>query len=263
MAENSEVQAQAAAALQAKEDARLMREAASDPTKIHVILDNEFEKKNYLKVHQKLTEVFFLNPNIESGWRLTRVAYSLSVTAAGQHELNYLNEGWAAAKKTLEMEGAREHPLVRKWAGILLASVVNTYEKTKDKLEASQQIREHLEACLTQLPNDCTALHAMGVYCFKISGLGFMEKAAAKIFFGKDISSKYSEALGFFKKVSENKKKPWMKNEWMIAQCLVLSSSVKDVNTAKAIMVKILASDSADALQEQIHAFCKKKKIKL
>ena len=47
----------AAAAAQAKEDARLMREAAQDPTKIHVVLDEAFKNKQFLKVHQKLTYV--------------------------------------------------------------------------------------------------------------------------------------------------------------------------------------------------------------
>ena len=47
----------AAAAAQAKEDARLMREAAQDPTKIHVVLDEAFKNKKFLKVHQKLTYV--------------------------------------------------------------------------------------------------------------------------------------------------------------------------------------------------------------
>ena len=55
----AEVDHAAAAAAQAKEDARMMREAAEDPTAIHVKLDAEFEKKNYLKVHQKLTCVPF------------------------------------------------------------------------------------------------------------------------------------------------------------------------------------------------------------
>ena len=53
---DAEAQA-AAAAAQAKEDAAMMRKAAEDPTEIHVMLDAEFEKKNYLKVHQKLTYV--------------------------------------------------------------------------------------------------------------------------------------------------------------------------------------------------------------
>ncbi len=55
MAEDAESAQAAAAAAQAKADAHLMREAASDPTRIHEMLDAEFEKNNYLKVHQKLT----------------------------------------------------------------------------------------------------------------------------------------------------------------------------------------------------------------
>ena len=60
MAEDHEAQAVAAAA-QAKADAALMRKAAEDPTEIHVLLDKEFDKKNYLKVHQKLTYENLLN----------------------------------------------------------------------------------------------------------------------------------------------------------------------------------------------------------
>lgn len=49
-----------AAAEQAKQEAALLRKAAEDPTEIHVVLDAEFEKKNFLKVHQKLTFVYFI-----------------------------------------------------------------------------------------------------------------------------------------------------------------------------------------------------------
>lgn len=58
MSEDPSAQAKAAAE-QAKADAAMMRKAAEDPTEIHTVLDAEFEKKNYLKVHQKLTCVLF------------------------------------------------------------------------------------------------------------------------------------------------------------------------------------------------------------
>ena len=90
-----------------------------------------------------------------------------------------------------------------------------------------------------------------------------MQKAAAKVFFGKDISSSYSEALKHFTKAAEGHGKPWNKNSWMIAQCLVKSKSGKDVAGAKAIMQKILASDDADIFKGEIAEFCAKKKIQL
>ena len=117
------------------------------------------------------SEVFFLNPNLETGWRLTRVCYMLSVTAAGQHEQNYLNDGWGAAQKYLKMEGGEEHPDARKWAGIILGSVADFY-KPKEKVAASQEIRQHLEACLAVNPGDSAAQHAMGMYCFNVAGIG-------------------------------------------------------------------------------------------
>ena len=172
-------------------------------------------------------EVFFLNPNIETGWRLTRICYLLSVTAAGQHELNYLKEGWAAATKYLEMEGGQEHPECRKWAGIILGSVAGTYSDNKKKVAASEQIRVHLEAALVGKPNDPELLHAMGLYCFKVAAMSFLEKMAAKVLFGgKELKSSYEEALAHFSKAKaarplKDDGKPWFLNDWMIAQCLV------------------------------------------
>lgn len=95
----------------------------------------------------------------------------LSVTAAGQHEQNYLNDGWGAAQKYLKMEGGEEHPDARKWAGIILGSVADFY-KPKEKVAASQEIRQHLEACLAVNPGDSAAQHAMGMYCFNVAGIG-------------------------------------------------------------------------------------------
>jgi len=256
MADDAAAQAQAAAA-QAKEDAKLMREAASDPTKIHVVLDAEFEKKNYLKCHQKLMEVFFLNPNLETGWRFTRVCYMLSVTAAGQHELNYLKEGWGTAQKYLKMEGGMEHPHARKWAGIILGSVADNY-KPKEKVAASQEIREHLEACLAKIPGDAAAQHALGMYCFNVAGIGWLEKTAAKVIFGKELKSSYEEALVHFQKAAGEK--PWPKNDWMMAKCLA-KQKAKNLDGAKALIAKIMASDDGEAFADEIGAFCKKYKI--
>lgn len=264
----AEVDHAAAAAAQANEDARMMREAAEDPTAIHVKLDAEFEKKNYLKVHQKLTEVFFLNPNLETGWRLTRVCYLLSVKAAGQHELNYLKEGWTAATKYLAMEGGQEHPDARKWAGIILGSVADNYDNNKEKVAATEKIRGHLEASLKVRSNDPVTLHAMGMYCFQVAGIGWMEKAAAKVIFGKELSSSYSEALVHFAKAKEvsptMEGKPWFKNDWMIAQCLVKSKKSKDVAGATQLIKGILSDEEGKTqFGEDIEEFCKKKKIKL
>lgn len=116
------------------------------------------------------SEVFFLNPNLETGWRLTRVCYSLSVTAAGQHELNYLNEGMTCAKKYLAMEGGTEHPFARKWAGLITGAMASHY-KPKEKVAASAEIRKHFDFALTKLPTDHVLLHAMGLYCFNIASM--------------------------------------------------------------------------------------------
>jgi len=209
----------------------------------------------------RCSEVFFLNPNLETGWRLTRVCYMLSVTAAGQHELNYLNDGWGAAQKYLKMEGGQEHPLGRKWAGIILGSVAENY-KPKEKVAASEQIRQHLEACLKQLPKDSAAQHAMGMYCFNVAGIGWMEKTAAKVLFGKELKSSYEEALEHFKAAGAAKNAPWPKNDWMIAQCLVKQKK-KDIEAAKPLIAKVMASDDGEMFAEEITAFLKKRKITL
>ncbi len=143
------------------------------------------------------SEVFFLNPNLETGWRLTRVCYLLSVTASGQHELNYLKDGWTAAQKYLEMEGGAEHPHARKWAGIILGSVADNYTDAKQKVAASQQIREHLEFCLTKLPDDSAAQHALGMYCFQVAGISYVllllaRHGVLRAAFGRSCSSSSS-----------------------------------------------------------------------
>ncbi len=99
------------------------------------------------------------------------MCYLLSVTASGQHEQNYLNEGWATAEKYLQMEGGLEHAEARKWAGILLGAK-SEFFKPKEKVKATQDIRGHLEACLAVNPGDEAAGHAMGMFCFNVAGIG-------------------------------------------------------------------------------------------
>ena len=202
-----------------------------------------------------------MNPNLETGWRLTRVCYLLSVTAAGQHELNYLNDGWGAAQKYLKMEGGMEHPQARKWAGIILGSVAENY-KPKEKVKASQEIKEHLAASLEANPNDAAAQHAMGMYCFQVAGIGFFEKTAAKMFFGEELKSSYEEAMGHFVKAGECRKTPWPKNDWQIAQCLIKGKK-KDIPAATALMKKILEGPEGENFKEEIEAYAKKKNISL
>ena len=64
---------------------------------------------------------------------------------------------------------------------------------------SSYKIKESLEAAAAKLPDDSSVQTALGQWCYKVAGISFLERNAAKLLFGAPPESSYAEALSFLK----------------------------------------------------------------
>lgn len=95
--------------------------------------------------------------------------------------------------------GSQECALCHKWVGILLGAL-GTYLPPKEKVANAFRIRDSLQAAAAARPEDGSVMLALGEWCFKVAGIGWVEANAAKLLFGQAPSSSYAEALGFFER---------------------------------------------------------------
>jgi hypothetical protein len=97
------------------------------------------------------------------------------------------------------MPNCQECALCYKWVGILLGAL-GTYLPPKEKVANAFRIRDSLQAAAVARPEDGSVMLALGEWCFKVAGIGWVEANAAKLLFGQAPSSSYAEALGYFEK---------------------------------------------------------------
>ncbi|EOD12366.1 regulator of microtubule dynamics [Emiliania huxleyi CCMP1516] len=136
-------------------------------------------------------------------WRFARahhdLADSLPEADKGRKEA-LLRAGLAVAEAALARaeEGDAESALCHKaprrdWVGILLGAL-GTYLPTKEKVANSFRIRDALQTAAEMRPADGSVQLALGEWCFKVAGIGWVEANAAKLLFGQAPESTYAEA---------------------------------------------------------------------
>lgn len=164
------------------------------------------EKTDHLHSSGKVDEYFNMLQNADTSdknlaWRIARAYHDKAEeTISNDAEREKL-----LRKGTEIAEAAREEfgdGLSLKWYAILLGRM-GDFLPTKEKVANSYKIKDSLEAAASELPEDRTVQTALGQWCYKIAGIGFVERQAAKLLFGKPPQSSYEEALKFFLKSYE------------------------------------------------------------
>lgn len=145
----------------------------------------------------------------ELAWRIARAHHDKAEDLVGDdaRKEQLLREGLSIAEAAKE-RGAGGNGYVLKWYAILLGRL-GDFLPTKEKVANSYKIKDSLEASAALLPEDASVQTALGQWCFKVAGISFIERNAAKLLFGKPPQSSYAEALGFLEasyKLRPNKK---------------------------------------------------------
>lgn len=134
------------------------------------------------------------------GYRLAKACYEMAQEYnpddKGRRE-PLLVRGLEVAEAAVEADG--NISAAHKWRGILLSE---QYVATKEKIANAYTIRDEFLAAIQLDPNDATAFHCMGSWCFSICQIGWMERKVASLLFGSPPESTLDEALKYLKESS-------------------------------------------------------------
>ncbi|KAH9589120.1 Tetratricopeptide repeat [Trypanosoma melophagium] len=131
----------------------------------------------------------------ELSWRYARSLYDMAEETTDKKEREkYFKEGLKWAQKAVE-----EDPNMytsHMWMGILLSSQ-NEFISTKEKVANACIIRDHFLKSLELKSDNATALHCMGMWCWNVLQIGWVERQAASLLFGTPPTSTYEECLKY------------------------------------------------------------------
>ncbi|PAA60520.1 hypothetical protein BOX15_Mlig007364g1, partial [Macrostomum lignano] len=129
-------------------------------------------------------------------WRLARECRGLANRCPDSEEQRkaLIYEAFESAKKGLAAEP--DNWSCHKWMGILL-DLTGRFEGTKKRIENSFLVKEHFTKALDKKPDDAVVLHCLGVWCYEVANLSWLQRNMAAAFFAKPPTSTYEEALEY------------------------------------------------------------------
>mmetsp|Transcript_4956 Transcript_4956/g.16101 ORF Transcript_4956/g.16101 Transcript_4956/m.16101 type:complete len:296 (+) Transcript_4956:38-925(+) len=104
-----------------------------------------------------------------------------------------------------------------KWYAILLSDV-GAFGGTTEKIKNSFRIAEHFEKAVALAPTDATSRHLLGVWCFEVAKLSWIEKKAAAALFAAPPQATYEQALDHFAAAEQMDPGFYPKNRLMLAR---------------------------------------------
>jgi hypothetical protein len=110
---------------------------------------------------------------------------------AGAAALTVFRRGLACTRASLSL--AEECPEAHKYAGVLLGRTDGG--DIAARLSGAHAIRSHFQRGIALRDTDPILHHALGVWCFEVSGLSWSSRQLAAAFFGTPPTSTYSEAI--------------------------------------------------------------------
>ena len=92
---------------------------------------------------------------------------------------------------------ADNHFATHKWYAILL-SESGSFAGTSASIKNSFVVREHFERAAALSPKDATSRHLLGLWCFEVAKLSWIEQKAAAALFATPPTATFAEALDHF-----------------------------------------------------------------
>ena len=125
-----------------------------------------------------------------------------------------------------------------KWYAILL-SESGSFAGTSASIKNSFVVREHFERAAALSPKDATSRHLLGLWCFEVAKLSWIEQKAAAALFATPPTATFAEALDHFEHAERIEPGFYPKNLLLTAQAL---SRLGRADEAKAALAKCLAA---------------------
>ena len=126
-----------------------------------------------------------------------------------------MREGLACADQALALDASCG--AAHKWYAILL-SESGTFSDTSTKIKNSFTVREHFEQAVALSPGDATARHLLGLWCFEVAKLSWIEKKVAAAIFASPPRATFEEAIGHFLAAEEMDPRFYPKNLLLLSQ---------------------------------------------
>ncbi|ESL08452.1 hypothetical protein TRSC58_03845 [Trypanosoma rangeli SC58] len=153
---------------------------AKDITAAHKILHNAIEGGLH-------------HPQIS--WRYARSLYEMGEeTTDKKVRQTYFKKGLEWGKKAVEEDS--NTAAAHKWFSILL-SAQNEFVGSREKVANAYIIRDHFLKALELDKDDATAQHCMGMWCWNVLRIGWVERQAATLLFGAPPTSTPEECLKY------------------------------------------------------------------
>ncbi|OQR97755.1 regulator of microtubule dynamics protein 1-like [Thraustotheca clavata] len=176
--------------------------------------------------------------NPELLWRLCRGSYEYAIEKEVPKELKkkLTYERMDIANKALSL--SPESPDCNKWVGICM-NEVDEYESVVTKLNDAMKIREYFTKASELSTTDPMASHLLGRWCFRVSDMSWVERAAARAMAGHLAPhATFEEALENFLKSEDMRPGHLKMNTWFIVQTY---SKLKKKKEAKEWAAKVVA----------------------
>lgn len=176
-------------------------------------------------------------------WRIARAYHDKAEEVVGNDEERerLLKAGFAIADAARERSG---DGYSLKWYGILLGRL-GDFLPTKEKVANSYKIKEALDESADKLPEDYSVRTALGQWCYKVAGIGFIERNAAKVLFGAPPKSSYEEALDYM--LASYKLRPSKKAALFAGLCCQKLKKSEEANTWFQKCLDLPGTGEADA----------------
>ncbi|KAL3892726.1 MAG: hypothetical protein SGPRY_014847 [Prymnesium sp.] len=125
-----------------------------------------------------------------------------------------------------------------KWYAIVL-SQVGEFGSTSDKIKNSFRVREHFELAVQHSPSDATSRHLLGLWCFEVAKLSWIEKKAAAALFASPPTATYDEAIGHLLEAERMEPNFYPKNQLVLSQAY---AKIGDKRSSKQWLQRCLAA---------------------
>lgn len=208
------------------------------PTHCLTAADKLFDNNQYKELERLLRASLPRAPDdAELLWRLTRALKKLADAEPDKKAKEALmREALSHAEGAIKL--SPESGASNKWYAILLSGV-GQFSGTSATIKNSFIVREHFEKACKFDPKDATSRHLLGLWCFEVAKLSWIEQKAAAALFATPPTASFEEAIAHFEKAESMEPGFYPKNLLLLAQSYAKLGKKAE---AKAWLDKCLAA---------------------
>jgi len=239
----AEAAAEAAADEAAVTEAATEAAAADAEAALHARCDSLFVEQAFAPLLETLTAALSSGRGAPEQllWRAARACKKLAEAEDPKSEvrMEHLRDGLEYATRALE--AAPELGAAHKWYAILLGTRPGS---TADKIKSSFAVKQHFDRAAELDPADPTSRHLVGLWCYEVARLSWLERKAASALFASPPEATYQEAYTHLSHAERLEPGFYANNRLLLAKCC---SEMGQRQEARDWLAECLAMEPRDA----------------